>query len=69
MREIGTIYGVRVWESRSIPEGTCLIFNARAVADAFRFGERGLIEVEPMDRAQLMKIVLGDRPDWVRDER
>jgi len=59
------LFGIKVRISRSLPEGTMLIYNELEAAKALRYRD-GKIEFEPMDPRFLMKIVLGPKPDWAK---
>lgn len=58
--------GVRVYSSRHLPPGKALIVNEPSGLFWGLYSSAPTIEVSRMDAADLMKLVLGPRPDWVK---
>lgn len=62
-----TLFGMRVIESNALEEGTILLVDERRIAACLRFDGPAIIQIESFPRDALMKIVLGPKPDWIKE--
>lgn len=65
MKYLGTMFGVHLYETKVLPENTMLIVPQATLLKAFT--QSRTMEPNLVPREDLMKLVLGPKPDWIKE--